>query len=99
MAFNLTPMAFGDKRIVSFIFTKFLLPGDTLTGTPTLTAVQPVASISFIGMTANTVTCSVTAGAFAGTGRISCEVQTTDGEQATRTAAVPVVELNYNAVP
>lgn len=97
MAFTLTPMAFGDKRIVSFKFTRWLLEGDSISGSPTLSFSAPMAAISFLGASGSVVTCLITAGAYAGTGQISCEVETTMGEKATRTAAVPIVALNYNA--
>lgn len=91
MSYSLTSMAFGDVRIVTFLFNRWLLPNDIINGTPTVKATAPLISATFISSTTNSVTCSVTAGNFTGTGQLSCAVQTADGEKATRTVAIPVV--------
>lgn len=93
MSYNLTSMAFGDVRLVSFLWNKWLLPGDALTGTPELTSVEPITSASLLGVVGSTVTCAITAGTFVGTGQVSCTVMTVNGETATRTAFVPVQAL------
>lgn len=92
MSYSLTSMAFGDIRIVTFLFSKWLLPGDVIQGTPTVAATAPLSSASFIANTTNSVTCSVTAGNTVGTGQLSCDVVTANGEKATRTVAIPVVQ-------
>lgn len=87
-------MAFGDVRLVSFLFQRWLLPGDAIEGTPTVTVMEPLVSGTFVSLTnGNTVTCSIVAGNFAGLGQVSCTVITEDGETATRTAFVPVGPL------
>lgn len=98
MSLNLTKMAFGDIRLVSFLWNKWLLPGDSLTGTPILISVEPITSVSLVGVVGSTITCLVTAGNFDGTGQVSCEVKTLGGEQATRTVYIPVKALVTNAI-
>jgi hypothetical protein len=86
-------MAYGDIRLVSFIWAKWLLTGDSLIGTPTITSVAPIASATLIGIVGSTVTVAITAGNYSGTGQVSCKINTTDGEEATRTVFIPVVPL------
>ena len=90
---TLSNMAYGDIRIVSFLWSRWLLPGDSLTGTPTITVTAPLSNGTFISLIGSTVTCSITAGNFTGTAQVSCEVTSIEGERATRTAFVPIVPL------
>ena len=93
MSGSLTTMAYGDVRLVSFLWGQWLLPNDSIEGTPTITVAEPIVSGTFVNTVGATVTVSVTAGNFTGTGQVSCSVVTTNGEKATRTAYIPVGPL------
>lgn len=93
MSYSLTKMAYGDIRLITFLWNKWLLAGDALTGTPVIASTLPVMDATLLGVSGSAVTIIVTAGNYAGTGQVSCEVETVNGEQATRTVYIPVAPL------
>jgi len=90
---TLTKMSYGDIRLLSFLWAQWLLPGDSIIGTPVITVTEPLIAPEYISLAGSTVTCSVTAGTFSGTGQVSCEITTAFGEKGTRTAFIPVAPL------
>lgn len=92
MSVGLSNMAFGDIRICSFLWGNWLFGGDSITGTPVITATAPLTYVAnSVSVTGSTVEFSVQAGSVAGTGEVSCTVLTTLGAEATRTVLIPVV--------
>ena len=86
-------MAYGDVRIVSFLYNQWLIPGDTLTRTVEFACQEPITSVTSLGISGSTASCLVTAGTFRGTGQVSCHITTTEGEEATTTVYIPVAPL------